>query len=148
MKFSIITSTVAASLVAGVVFAGGHLAYEQRQAAMKAMGGSLRVVGGMAQGAVPFDADTLATTLATMQAAAETAQGAFPAEPDVSENSKALAAIWEDREDFDMRLQTLVDTFTTAAANPPADAAALGALLGQVGPQCQTCHQNYRQPTE
>ncbi|MEX0970312.1 MAG: cytochrome c [Paracoccaceae bacterium] len=148
MKFSVITSTIAAALVAGVVFAGGHLAYEQRQAAMKTVGGSMKVIGGMSQGAMPFDAAALAETLAAMQVAVETAQGAFPAEPDVSENSKALAAIWETRDDFDLRLQTLADTITVAAATPPADAAALGVLLGQLGGQCQACHQNYRQPTQ
>lgn len=144
MKFSIITSTLAATMLAGAVFAAGHLAYEQRQAAMKTLGGSMRTVGGMAQGAMEFDAATLATTLAAMQAAVETAQGAFPAEPDLGENTKALATIWENRADFDARMQGLADIVTAAAATPPADAAALGELMGQLGGACQGCHQTYR----
>lgn len=146
MKFKLVTAALITALSAGTVFAGAHLPYEQRQAAMKTMGGSMRIVGGMAQGAVEFDGAVLASTLAAMQAAAETAQGAFPAEPDVSPDSHVLAAIWENRADFDARLANLVGTLTAAAANPPADAAAVGALLGELGPQCQACHQNYRMP--
>lgn len=148
MKFSVITSTIAASLVAGVVFAGGHLAYEQRQAAMKTMGSSMKVVGGMAQGATAFDAAALAEALAAMNAAVETSQGAFPAEPDLHENSKVLASIWENRADFDARMQALADTLTMAAATLPADAAALGPLMGQLGGSCQSCHENYRAPMQ
>lgn len=144
MKFSFITSTLAASLITGAVFAAGHLAYEQRQAAMKTVGASMKTLGGMAQGAIAFDAATLATTLAAMQVAVETAQGAFPAEPDLDPESKALAAIWENRADFDARMQGLADLVTASAATPPADVAALGALMGQLGGNCQACHQSYR----
>jgi cytochrome c556 len=148
MKFSLISSTVAASLVAGALFAGGHLAYEQRQAAMKTLGGSMKTLGGMAQGAAPFDAAIVAATLAAMQAAAETAQGAFPAEPDLDPESKALAAIWENRADFDARQLALVDIIVATAANPPADAAAIGPMMQQIGGTCQSCHENYRMPDQ
>ena len=148
MKLSVISTTLAATLFAGALFAGGHLVYEQRQAAMKSMGGSMKTLGGMAQGAMEFDGDAVAAALATMQASAEMAQGAFPAEPDLDPNSRALAAIWENRADFDARLQSLADAITIAQAAPPADAAAIGAFMGQVGPTCQGCHETYRAPMQ
>ena len=72
---------------------------------------------------------------------------AFPAEfPAGSEKDSKGASpkIWENMDDFKAKSAKLAADADAALAAPPADVAALGAVLGTIGGDCGACHQAYK----
>ncbi len=120
-----------------------------RKAHMDLYGFNLGILGGMARGNVPYDAE-LASTAASNLAGLTALDIAyyFPEGTSTADtpDSRALPAIWENLPDVVAKAEAL----STAAAGL-ADVAgngveALQAGLGPVGQACGACHQSYRQP--
>ncbi len=143
LKTVLITAVLAASATAG-----GHTEIEQRIGAMKAVVGEMRILGGMAQGKVDYDNLAALSALETMRNAVATAQPLFGTPPVDGEETRAMAAIWEDGSEFDAGITTLLAALDTAIAAEPADLASFGPLFGAVAGTCKACHENYRAPEE
>src|SRR5882672_7874509 len=118
---------------------------KQRQAAMTLQGKYFGPLAGMAQGKVPYNADTVALNAALLDALSRMPWDGFTeATKDVK--SAALPAIWsegtkfkEAQDNFQKAVQALV------AVSRGGDEAAQKAAIGAVGKTCGGCHQNFRE---
>ncbi|MBS3648177.1 cytochrome c [Pseudaminobacter sp. 19-2017] len=119
---------------------------KEREALMKSFGQALGQVVPVAKGEKPFDAAQMQEALATLNERVQKLDVAalFP-EGSTSEKSAALPKIWEDWDGFVASADKLKTDVAAAAANPPADVAALQQQLGIIGPECGNCHEKFRQ---
>lgn len=138
-------STVAVAMAASA-FGAAHSPIEQRQAAMKAVGGQMRTLGGMAQGKVAFDDFAALSALEIMRDAAVTARPLFPVGTEMGSETRAMPEIWADGSDFDAIMGQLIANLDTAIAAEPADLASYRPLFGAVAGTCKACHEKYRAP--
>jgi len=145
-KTTLTTFTVFA--VAASAFAASHSPITERQEAMKAVGGQMRTLGGMAQGKIEYDDLIAISALETMRDAAATAQQRFPEGSDMGAETRAMAAIWATDSDFDARMTQLIANLDAAIAAEPADVASFAPLFGAVAGSCKGCHEKYRAPEE
>ena len=147
MSFKIsLTAALVGTILAASASAGGHTSTEQRIIAMKAMGGQMRTVGGMAPGNGTYDAAAVISALEIMRNAAATAQPLFAEPTPDNEETRARPEIWVAGSDFDAQLNGLIADLDAAIAGQPADAATLGPLFGAVAGNCKSCHEKYRAP--
>jgi cytochrome c556 len=120
---------------------------KQRQAAMTLQGKYFGPLAGMAQGKVPYNADTVALNSALLDALSRMPWDGFaPASKDATVKTAALPAIWsepakfqEAQDNFQKAVQSLV------AVSRGGDEAAQKAAIGGVGKTCGGCHQNFRE---
>jgi len=120
---------------------------KQRQAAMTLQGKYFGPMAGMAQGKVPYNADTVAMNAAFLDALSRMPWDGFaPASKDATVKTAALPAIWsepakfkEAEENFQRAVQDLVKV------SRGGDEAAQKAAIGAVGKTCGGCHQNFRE---
>jgi len=128
---------------AGVALAQGNV-IEERQAAMKAIGGAAQPAVAMLRGQAPFDQ---AAAQAAFRAMAEHTRKAKDMFPDGSlDGSRAMPAVWENKADFDARMSKLADA-ADAAGQKVSDLASLKATLPGVMANCGACHTTYRAPS-
>ena len=147
MKFKGISLAVAiTATVSASVFAASHSPITERQEAMKAIGGQMRTLSGMAQGKVAYDDLTAISSLEIMRNAAVSAQSLFPEGSDMGGETRAMPEIWAADSDFDARMTQMVASLDAAIAAEPADAASFGPLFGAVAGTCKGCHEKYRAP--
>lgn len=133
-------------LVAGLAFVGlaalaseGEVDY--RQHTMSAVGGHMQAIVDIIQGKVPHT-EHMATHAGALADLAGLAGTLFPAS---SQGGDALAAIWENDEDFQSKLAAFKEAaanFKTAAGS--GDMGQIGGALQQLGQACKGCHDNYR----
>ena len=141
-------AVLAAAIVAlPLTAAANPEAIAARKAQMQAFGAQVQILGGMAQGRIPYDAAAArAAADALYQAAQVDVAPLFPAGSDNASASgtRALPAIWSSPADFAERyaaLQTASDALRGVAGD------SLDALRGGmagVGGSCGACHQQYR----
>lgn len=116
-----------------------------RKAHMTLYAHNLGVVGAMAQGAIPFDAEAATRAAANLDALANIDETTYwPTESLGVEGTKALPAIQETYDDFLAKqdgLKAATAALVTAAAT---DLAALQGAMGALGGACGACHQAYR----
>lgn len=143
---TIVIAGVTGLTLAATAFAASHSPIAQRQAAMKAVGGEMRTLGGMAQGKVAYDDLTAIAALETMRNAVATAGPLFADSDDMGEETRAKPEIWAADSDFNARLDQLLANLDAAIAAEPADAAAYTPLFGAVAGTCKGCHEKYRAP--
>ena len=136
------------TILAASASAGGHLASEQRIIAMKAIGGQMRTLGGMANGRAAYDDFGAISALEIMRNAAASAQPLFAEPTPAGEETRAMAGIWADGSDFDARMTKLLADLDAAIAAEPADLASFAPLFGAVAGNCKSCHEKYRAPEE
>ncbi|HUL92038.1 MAG TPA: cytochrome c [Burkholderiales bacterium] len=118
---------------------------KQRQAAMTLQGKYFGPMAGMAQGKLPYNADTVALNAALLDALSRMPWDGFAASTkDVK--SAALPAVWsegakfqEAQTNFQNAVQALVKVSRSG------DEAAQKAAIGGVGKTCGGCHQNFRE---
>jgi cytochrome c556 len=138
MRFhrTLLTATVALC-AAGALFAAEatNQTVIDRQALMKEMGGGAKVLGDMAKGVTPFDADAASAAIALLTGKANLITDAFAAN-ETDPESEALPAIWESPGDFAAKAD---DLFKAALS------ADVQASLQVIGGACGTCHKAYRQ---
>ena len=147
-------------LLAGLAFALGagvaqtafaqvkpEILVKQRQAAMTLQGKYFGPMAGMAQGKVPYNADTVALNAAFLDALSRMPWDGFaPASKDATVKTAALPAIWsepakfqEAQDNFQKAVQALV------AVSRGGSEDAQKAAIGGVGKTCGGCHQNFRE---
>ncbi len=144
----IILGSVAGAVIAASAFAAAHSPVTQRQEAMKAVGGQMRTLGGMAQGKIEYDDFAAISAFEIMRNASATAQPLFASAGDGSEENRALPEIWADGSDFDARMTQMIADLDAAIAAEPADQASFAPLFGAVAGNCKGCHEKYRAPEE
>ena len=143
------TTLAAASIglaLAATAFAAAHSPISARQAAMKAVGGQMRTLGGMAQGKIAYDDFAVLSALEIMRDAAVTARPLFPVGTETGEETRAKPEIWAADSDFDARMGQLIASLDTALAAEPADLASYRPLFGAIAQNCKGCHEKYRAP--
>lgn len=120
-----------------------------RQGMFKIMGLNVGILGGMARGNIPYDADAAQVAAANLVAvSAINLLNMFPAGSDNTAvaTTRAQPAIWENIPDVGEKWAA----FGTAAAGLQAVAGngpeALGPAIGALGGTCQACHEAYRGP--
>jgi cytochrome c556 len=147
-------------LLAGLAFALGagvaqtalaqvkpEILVKQRQAAMTLQGKYFGPLAGMAQGKVPYNAETVAMNAALLDALSRMPWDGFaPASKDATVKTAALPAIWSDPAKF----KTAQDNFQNAVqglvkVSRGADEATQKAAIGAVGKACGACHQDFRE---
>ncbi|SMR81889.1 Cytochrome c556 [Aliiroseovarius halocynthiae] len=113
----------------------------KRMEAMKAIGGSMKTLAGMAKGEMAFDAAKANAAVATISEQGMMVPALFEAN-ETDPETEALPAIWENWDDFVKKSDDMV----MAAKGVPeiADQGAIGAALGQIGGTCKACHDDYR----
>ena len=122
-------------------------AVELRQGLFQLIYFNMRPLGGMAQGAVPYDAELAERNARRIAAIA-------PMIPDVFANdtrnfdveTQALERIWDNTDDFADKAQTLADNATAFADAVAAggDMAANSGAFRALGGSCGNCHDDYR----
>jgi cytochrome c556 len=118
-----------------------------RQAHMRLTSFNLGPLGAMAKGEMPYDAAVAAAAAGNLAAIAALDQSRIWApgtgRPD-AENTRALAAIWENPDDFASKIEGLRTATATMAEAAGTGLDALRAAMGGVGKACSACHETYR----
>ena len=111
-----------------------------RQMIMKTLKDGMGPLGGMAKGAVAFDADAAQIALQSIIEASAKAVTAFETNA-TDPKSEALPAIWENWDDFVAKSEDL--DFALEAWDV-SSLESLQAGMGYVGAACGACHKTYR----
>jgi cytochrome c556 len=115
-----------------------------RQHMMKAVGASMKVLGGMAKGEVDYDPVKAGLAFQAMNAAAVGFGSQFPEGSMAEDRSEAGPAIYDDRAGFDATLVAFAeDTFAAIQADPQTKDAFMP-VFGAVAENCKACHEDYR----
>ena len=139
MRISVTLATVVGVLAVNAV--GAEADVEYRKNAMAAVGGHMQGIVKIIRGEVPHT-DHLPMHGDAMAGLAEIAPTLFA---EGSEGGDALAAIWENPDDFAEKLEAFRGAalaFKEAAAG--GDRAAAGGALMDLGGACKGCHDDYR----
>jgi len=121
----------------------------ERHKQMETISANTKILGGMAQGKVAYDADAATAAAQALNAAATmdidalwpagTAQGEVP-------GSRAKAEVWSDRDGFVKAFQTLADASAAMIPLAAQGPEAIGGGMGAIGGSCKACHTDYRGP--
>ncbi|KPF58623.1 hypothetical protein IP88_16450 [alpha proteobacterium AAP81b] len=98
----------------------------------------------MVQGKTPFDAAAALAILTRMNGVANNFGKHFPKGTETGGGTEAAPAIWEKPAEFQAALAKFQKDTAAAVAAKPADAAALGQVLGTVAANCKSCHESFR----
>lgn len=151
---SIARAAGAAALALGIALAPAAFAQDfdnqilARKGLMRIQALNLGVLGGMARGQVPYDAEAAQAAADNLVAVGQIDHRFFW--PEGSDNfsvetTRALPTIWDNYDAF----LAIFDDYTEAAVALQAAAGsgleALGPAIGGIGRTCGTCHENYQQ---
>jgi cytochrome c556 len=134
---------LAGALVAGVALAENQAHEPQVKARMALMSGikkDIGVLGGMAKGAIPFDAVQAGTAKVALGNAAVAIPDAFR-ENAMDPASEALPAIWKNWDDFAAKAVAMEQAVASV------DVSSLSGVqtgMKSVGQTCGACHKMYR----
>jgi cytochrome c556 len=132
----------AALAVAGVaVSQQGASPVEQRQAVMKHVGQEMKEAAGLTSPAT-YDAAKAKAVMDGVAADAGKLKGLYPAGSGADPKTAADPKIWQNRADFDKRLNELASLAATAGKATTVDA--YKPAFGAVGATCKSCHDIYR----
>lgn len=153
-KLSLLALVLAASTVLTEVdFAAAQApgaSIEQRKAAMKANGGAMKALTGMANGSQPWNQATAVQALDTLsKGGGEAMTRLFPqgSGPAAGVQTRALPAIWARWADFQAAAKGQTDAANTLMALARAnDEAGFKAGFAAMGRACGTCHEPFRAP--
>lgn len=110
---------------------------------MKKIGGSVGLMASIAKGDKPYDAAALKSALSTISETAKAFPDHFKPGSDKTDTA-ASPKIWENAADFRSHADKLSADADALSMQLPADPAAIGAALKQLGAECSSCHQAYR----
>jgi cytochrome c556 len=127
--------------LAGAAISAGN-PVEDRQAAMKQIGQSMKDGAGLAGGATAWDAAKAKAAMGQVSANAKKLHGLFPKGSDADPKSAATPKIWESKADFDKRLAEMGTLASKAADAKTVDD--FKPAFGQLGGTCKGCHDTYR----
>lgn len=122
----------------------GESPQAQRQALMKDVRESAKVIGGMMRGEAEYDAAAVTEALAVFKKASGHIGELFPEGSEAGEETEAAPAIWEDREGFNEAIGKWAEATDAALADVPDSLDEAKPVLGAVFQSCKGCHDNYR----
>lgn len=155
MKFvSKLAITALLTATAGSVFAEpassqkqANKAVEWRQAMFQLIASNMGSLGAMAKGKIPVDAavaEKNATRINQLANMIDDYTSVDTRKFDVK--TEALDKVWEDRADFDSKIQALLKASSTLAQTAKSgDANAIKSAIGGIGKSCKGCHDVYKQ---
>lgn len=138
----IISTTAALVMIGAAIHAHSveNPAVQKRMGVMKEIKGAMGVLGGMAKGAVAFDATAANAAQTTLIEQSGMVAAVFEAN-ETDPKSEALPSIWENWDTF----VEMADDLTFAAEG--LDATSLDGIrggLGNIGASCGACHKKFR----
>lgn len=145
---ALLSAMVAGSAIAEPAKSEKHAkaAVQFRQALLQLVRSNVGPLGGMAKGAVPFDAQVMATNGERLEQLSLMMADYFKTDTRTfNVGTDALPAIWEDTADF----QSKIEALTTAskalqAAASSGDESAYRPAIGAVLKTCKGCHDSYK----
>lgn len=120
-----------------------------RQGMFRLIALNLGVVGGMARGNVPYDAEAAQAAADNLVVVAALHQGAMWPEGSDSmsiDGTRAMPSIWDENADFLSKWGDVATAAAGLAAVASDGQAALGPALGPMGATCKSCHEKHRTP--
>ena len=142
---------VSSTAVAGLAIAGFVVAalaadvIDERQDVMESNGDAMGPLSAIAKNEAPFDPAVVQESGETIAAGLTKAKDLFP-EGSGEGDTRAKPEIWEDKADFDRRLDETVAAARTLAG--VTEQANFLPALGELGNGCTGCHDKYRRPQE
>ncbi len=133
-----------AAVLGTTAIAAGDSPIVQRKALMEGNGKDAKLLGGMAQGAVPYDVDAAAAAFGRMHAVSVKFGALFPADSKTGGKTEAAPAIWEKPAAFQAAVAKFEKDTMAAAAARPANVEAFRPVFLSVVGNCKTCHEEFR----
>lgn len=122
-------------------------AVKARKATMQLYAFNLGILGGMAKGAMDYDAAAASAAAGNLVKLSSQNQMAYwpkgSAQGEI-DGSRALPAVWEDMAGVGQASAALKDAAMAMEAAAGTDLAALQAAMGGLGAACGSCHKAYR----
>ena len=138
-----ILAVTALCLIGAASVVSAENQHANREAAMKKIGGAIGGLAAIAKGQNPYDAEVVKASLSTVSETVKVFPTYFPAGSE-GDDEVASPKIWENKADFEARAAKLGADAEALLAQLPADQAAVGAALGELGKNCGGCHEAYR----
>lgn len=117
---------------------------EKRHELMESVRDAAKPVGEMLKGEREFDAAVLMTSLGTWQDVSAVFGGLFPEGTETGMDTRAAAAIWEDREGFEKALGDWRNAVLAAIDAAPQTLDEAKPVVGPVFNTCKNCHDTFR----
>jgi len=123
----------------------GEQALKYRKSVYQVMAWNFAPMAAMAQGKLPYDAASFMLRAERVAVIAPMLKEAYPPESRNVANSKLKPVMWENRADFDAKLQSLIDKTAALAATAKAgDFEKSKAAFMDAGGACKACHDKYK----
>jgi len=123
-------------------------AIKARQAYFQLLGDNTGALAAMAKGEVDYDAAVATARAQNLSLLAGYNLGfSFPpgsAKSDRAGKTRALAAIWEDMDDFMAKVKGFEEAVKLVEAQAGEGRAELGGAVAELGKSCKACHDDYR----
>ena len=143
-------------VVAGVVLGAASVALahsgatgivKERMEAMKEIGTEMKIIGGMFQGKVEFNAGRLEQAAGVISDHAAKIEKLFPQGSD-HKPTRAMLEVWKDKTGFDLLAKELVKAAQDLAvkAKEAKSAGDVKMEIIAVGANCKACHKKFRAP--
>lgn len=143
--------TIAATLTLGLAATAAaqmkpEVVIEYRRAAMTMIGWNFGPMSAMVKGKIPFDAKEFAKHAERIAALAPQALEGFAKGSDKGAETDAKADIWTHFDDFQSKLNDLVnESKTLSDVAKGGDEAKMKEQFKKVGGACKACHDKYKQ---
>lgn len=138
-----LAAAAALCLIGATAVVSAENQHENREAAMKKVGGAMGALAAIAKGQKEYDAGVVKTSLTTIKETVTVFPTFFPAGSEKDDDA-ASPKIWENKADFEAKAAKLASDADALLAQLPADQAAVGAAVGNLGKDCAACHESYR----
>jgi cytochrome c556 len=127
-------------LAASAVGAGNPV--EERQATMKQIAQGVKEASPYLTGKQVWDSAKVSALMTAIATNAKKAHALFPKGSDTGAKTDALPKIWENKADFDKKLDEMAAAATAAGKSSSADE--FKTRFRALGANCKACHDTYR----
>ncbi len=143
--FVLAASAVCLPSLAQAQFAKPEDAVKYRKAAFTVMASHFGRIGAMANGRVPFNAQTAANSMAVVETAAKLPWEAFGPGTETAGDTRALPAVWKEADKYkgaSDKMQAEIGKLSAAVKTGNLDQ--IKTAFGAAGASCKACHDNFR----
>jgi cytochrome c556 len=146
-QFAVIA--LASAVAASAAYAAVNASINERREHFSAMGKAVKMPVKMFKGEEKFDLAVVQAALKTMQEKAAVLPKLFPddskeGEDEEGDKTEALAAIWDNKADFEGRFKKLADAAKAAEATMTDEVSFKAGFQDLMG-NCGGCHKKYRE---
>ena len=142
-KSEVVLWAASAGLSLAVVgFAASAGPMEDRQAAMKQVGQTMKEASAFASPRTPFDAAKVKALMGGIANTGKKLKSLYPAGSGSDPKSSADPKIWDNKADFDKRLAEMASL--AAAASKTSSTDTFKPAFSALGATCKSCHDLYR----